>query len=129
MFSCMLLCSNALLQCSIPLPICVHHGCRQWWSRGGFCPPIFSQLYIYYLNGAVPVTMKELPKYRPVGTSFRLRHYVLCFNEWCTHVFKVGVASEKCVWPPEFSGVLHAPYLLAPPPSLKTYLCMCYVWV
>ena len=54
------------------------HGCRQWGSRGGFCPhpgfqpTIYIHIIKYYLNGAVLVTMKELNftkdvlKYRPV---------------------------------------------------------------
>ena len=49
-------------------------------------PPSFSANYIYNLNGVVLMTMKELNftkdvlKYNAVGTSFRLRHRVLCFN-------------------------------------------------
>ena len=55
-------------------------------TGGALGPPVFSQLYKYFLNGVVLVTMKELSftkdvlKYRTVGTSFRLRHCILCFN-------------------------------------------------
>ena len=44
----------------------------------GVPPPSFSANYIYiikyYLNGAVPVTIKK-SKYRPVGTSVVLVNY------------------------------------------------------
>ena len=56
-------------------------------------------------------------KYR-LGTSFRLRHLVLCFNLQLTGVctcFKVSVASEKWVCPLKFPSALHTLYLLAPP--------------
>ena len=76
-----------------PLPL-IHWNddarCNMGVGNGGggaFAPLLFQPtIYKYYLNGAVLLTMKELNftkdvlKYRPVGTSFRLGHRILCFN-------------------------------------------------
>ena len=49
-------------------------------------------------------------KYR-LGTSFRLRHLVMCFYLQ----LKGCVRASKWACPLKFSGTLHVPYLLAPP--------------
>ena len=73
---------------------------------GGLLPPppppfqFFSQLYIYYLNGAILVTIKKLNgtkdvlKYGPVGTCALISNLRVC-----VHMLQSGRGIGKWTWP------------------------------